>query len=54
MAYKRVARQQREVLARRTTAGHKVSKKRKSLKKSKKKSLKNHKIDSKKNKHKSQ
>jgi len=58
MAYKRVARQQREVLARRTTAGHKLSKKRKSLKKVKKskknKSLKHHKIDSKKNKHKSQ
>ena len=55
MAYKRVARQQRETIARRTTAGHKLSKKRKSLKKSKKnKSLKHHKIDSKKNKHKSQ
>lgn len=70
IAYKRVVRQQRETIARRRSAGHKLSKKRKSLKKVKKskknkslkkvkkvkknKSLKNHKIDSKKNKHKTQ
>jgi hypothetical protein len=58
IAYKRVARQQREALIRRTTAGHKVFKKRKSFKKERKskkrKAKKNHKIDSKKNKHKSQ
>jgi hypothetical protein len=63
IAYKRVARQQREALIRRITAGHKVFKKRKSFKKERKskkrkakeiKSKKNHKIDSKKNKHKSQ